>query len=145
MRLTTFTDYTFRVLIYIGTHPEELTTVGELSQRYEISRHHLTKVIHYLGLQGYIETIRGKGGGIKLAAKPENINIGELVRDTEKNSVLAECLSKENSHCKILPACHLTEILREAQESFYQVLSQYTIADLIVNVDALDNLLDTRV
>jgi Rrf2 family nitric oxide-sensitive transcriptional repressor len=125
----------------MGLHPDELTTVAELSQRYDVSRNHLTKVIHYLGQQGYIETIRGKGGGIKLAAKPENISIGELVRDTEKNSALAECFSKENCHCKILPACRLTGILQEAQESFYQVLSQYTIADLIINADELDNLL----
>lgn len=141
MRLTTFTDYTIRVLIFMGMHPEQLTTVGELAQRYDISRNHLTKVIHYLGQQGYIETLRGKGGGIRLAIEPQDINIGTLVRDTEKNSALAECFSKQTCHCKILPACRLTGILKEAQESFYQVLDKYSVADLIVNVSVLENLL----
>ncbi|MCW8955464.1 MAG: Rrf2 family transcriptional regulator, partial [Gammaproteobacteria bacterium] len=119
-------------------------TVGELAQRYDISRNHLTKVIHYLGQQGYIETSRGKGGGIRLATKPENINIGELVRDTEKNTALAECFNKGSCHCKIQPACRLTGILAEAQQAFYKVLNQYSIADLIVNADALENLLIIR-
>ena len=141
MRLTTFTDYTIRVLIYSAIHPEQIVTVGELAEKYEISRNHLTKVIHYLGQQGYVETLRGKGGGIRLATPAEKINLGQLIRDTEKNSFLAECFNKESCHCKILPACRLTGILREAQEAFYQVLGQYTIADLIVNAAKLDNLL----
>lgn len=144
MRLTTFTDYTIRVLIYAAIHLEEILTVGELAERYEISRNHLTKVIHYLGQQGYVETLRGKGGGIKLAIPAEKISLGQLVRDTEKNSFLAECFNKESCNCKILPACRLTGILREAQEAFYQVLSQYTIADLIVNASRLENLLVFR-
>ncbi len=141
MRLTTFTDYTIRVLIFMGIHPEQSTTVGELAQRYDISRNHLTKVIHYLGQQGYIETQRGKGGGIKLAINPEDINIGKLIRDTEKHTALAECFNKGNCQCKILSACRLTGILREAQESFYRVLDKYTVADLIVNANKLENLL----
>ncbi len=145
MRLTTFTDYTIRVLIYMGLHPGELTTVAELAQRYDISRNHLTKVIHYLGKQGYIETLRGKGGGIRLAARPAAINIGELVRDTEKNSTLVECFSPGACQCKITPACRLTGILHEAQEAFYQVLGKYTLADLLKNADALEKLLTIQV
>lgn len=141
MRLTTFTDYTMRVLIYMGLHPEELTTVAELAQRYDISRNHLTKVIHHLGQHGYIETLRGKGGGIRLAAKPADINLGTLVRETEKNTALAECFSSKACHCKITPACRLSAILVEAQEAFYQVLGKYTVADLIKNPDALNKLL----
>ncbi len=99
MRLTTFTDYTIRVLIYMGIHPDELSTVAELAERYDISRNHLTKVIHYLGQRGYIETMRGKGGGIRLAARPGDINIGDLVRDTEKSSQLVECL-RQASQCR---------------------------------------------
>lgn len=141
MRLTTFTDYTIRVLIFMGIHPGQITTVGELALRYDISRNHLTKVIHYMGQQGYIETLRGKGGGIKLAMSPEQINIGTLVRDTEKNTALAECFNGDDCHCRILPACRLTGILHEAQESFYRVLDHYTVADLIVNANQLEELL----
>lgn len=141
MRLTTFTDYTIRVLIYMGLHPDELTTVAELAERYDISRNHLTKVIHYLGQRGDIETLRGKGGGIRLATRPGDINIGDLVRDTEKSSKLVECFMPKDSHCKITPACRLTGILVEAQEAFYQVLAKYTVADLIQNSTALDELL----
>jgi Rrf2 family nitric oxide-sensitive transcriptional repressor len=142
MRLTTFTDYTIRVLLYMGLHPDELTTVGELAQRYEISRNHLTKVIHYLGQHGYIETLRGRGGGIRLATRPADINIGALVRETEKNSMLVECFTPAANHCKITPACRLSGILREAQEAFYQVLGKYSVADLITNPAALDKLLE---
>ena len=144
MRLTTFTDYTIRVLIYAGLHPGELTTVAELAERYDISRNHLTKVIHYLGQRGYIETLRGKGGGIRLAAQPGEINLGALIRDTEKNSALVECFSPTTCHCKITPACRLTGILVEAQEAFYQVLGKYTVADLIRNADTLDKLLSGK-
>lgn len=141
MRLTTFTDYTMRVLIYMGLHPDELTTVAELAKRYDISRNHLTKVIHHLGQHGYIETLRGKGGGIRLAAKPADINLGSLVRETEKNTALAECFSANACHCKITPACRLTGILVEAQEAFYRVLEKYSVADLIKTPETLNKLL----
>lgn len=144
MRLTTFTDYTIRVLIYSAIHPKKIVTVGELAEIYEISRNHLTKVIHYLGQQGYVETLRGKGGGIKLAKNAQSINLGKLIRDTEKSSFLAECFNQESCDCKILPACRLTGILKEAQDAFYKVLGHYTIADLIVNPAKLENLLILR-
>lgn len=143
MRLTTFSDYTFRVLIYMGLHPDELITVAELAKRYEISRNHLTKVIHYLGQSGYIETLRGKGGGIRLAVKPSEINLGKLARDTEKNSVLVECFTPNDSQCKITPACSLAGILLEAQEGFYKVLDKYCVEDIIKNPTSLSQLLSS--
>lgn len=141
MRLTTFTDYTFRVLIYLGLHQDRLATVGELADCYAISRNHLTKVVHYLGQHGYIETVRGKGGGIKLALSPEVIQVGVLVRDTEKNSLLVECFSLGHCHCKIVPTCQLTGILQEAQQAFFQVLDRYSLNDLIQDRDKLEALL----
>lgn len=141
MRLTTFTDYSMRVLIYMGLYPDEWTTVSELAERYDISRNHLTKVIHNLGQLGYIETLRGKGGGIRMLARPEEINLGALVRETEKNSSLVECFTADSSKCRIMPACRLTGILAEAQEAFYQVLDKYTVADLIKNPGSLKKLL----
>ena len=144
MRLTTFTDYTIRVLIYLAMHPDELTTVAELAQRYEISRNHLTKVIHHLGQQGYIETLRGKGGGIRLATSAADINLRILIRETEKNSALVECFAPSVNHCKITSACRLSGVLHEAQEAFYQVLDKYSVSDLVTNPAALDRLLDIR-
>lgn len=144
MRLTTFTDYTIRVLIYLAMHPDELTTVAELAQRYEISRNHLTKVIHHLGQQGYIETLRGKGGGVRLATSAADINLRILIRETEKNSALVECFAPSVNHCKITSACRLSGVLHEAQEAFYQVLDKYSVSDLVTSPAALDRLLDIR-
>lgn len=141
MRLTTFTDYTIRVLIYLGLHPDRLTTAAELAERYQVSRNHLTKVVHFLAQQGYIDTLRGKGGGVRLARKPEDITIGRVIRESERDSVLVECFNKESCQCRILPACRLTGILREAERAFYQVLDGYTLSDLIKNDRALDALL----
>jgi len=124
----------------MGIFPDKTTTVSELAVQYAVSRNHLNKVAHYLSQQGYVETSRGKGGGMKLALPPERINIGQLVRDTEKNSALVECFNPGNCHCRILPACRLTGILREAQEAFYASLDQYTIADLITKPDRLQDL-----
>lgn len=141
MRLTTFTDYTIRVLIYLAQDQEKLATVGELAESYGISRNHLTKVVHYLGQQGYIDTLRGKGGGIRLALNPETINIGQLVRQTERNSALVECFNPDGSACRIASACHLAGLLAEAQEAFYRVLEKYTLADLIIDAHAFNRLL----
>lgn len=141
MRLTTFTDYTIRVLIFLALDREKLTTVGQLASSYGVSRNHLTKVVHYLGQQGYIETLRGKGGGMRLAQNPDGINIGALVRQTERNSVLVECFNPDGCECRIAPACRLAGVLAEAQEAFYQVLEKYTLADLMINAPALDQLL----
>lgn len=145
MRLTTFTDYTIRVLIFLALDREKLATVGELATSYGVSHNHLTKVVHYLGQQGYIETLRGKGGGIRLALSPDVINIGVLIRQTEQNSILVECFNPESSQCRILPACRLAGVLTEAQEAFYQVLEKYTLADLMDNASALDHLLSGHV
>lgn len=144
MRLTTFTDYTIRVLIYIGLRPGELTTVGKLAELYGISRNHLTKVVHYLGRQGHIETLRGKGGGFRLACRPEALSLGELVRGTEKNTILVECFNPDGCDCKIMPACHLTEILAEAQSAFYRVLGKYTLKDLLRKEAGLKSLLQVN-
>lgn len=144
MRLTTFTDYTIRVLIYLALNRQRLATVGELATSYGVSRNHLTKVVHTLGQQGYIETLRGKGGGIRLALDPDRINIGVVVRQTEQNSVLVECFNPESCECKILPACRLAGILAEAREAFYQVLERYTLADLVVDTTALEQLLSSH-
>ncbi len=132
MRLTTFTDYSLRVLMYAGLHRDRLVTIAEMAQDYGISANHLMKVVHFLAQQGYLETTRGKGGGIRLANDPAAINLGDLVLHTESNNVLVECFSPATSRCRLLPACLLQGVLHEAQEAFYKVLGGYTLADLLV-------------
>src|SRR5665213_1802409 len=100
MRLTAFTDYTLRVLVYLGVHPGRQVTIADISASYAISSNHLMKVVHHLGKRGYIETLRGKGGGMRLARAPELVNVGEVVRDSEEMA-LVECFDKAASCCAI--------------------------------------------
>lgn len=131
MQLTRFTDYSLRVLIYLGTHPDSLATVAAIAGEHGISRHHLTRVVHQLGLKGYIETVRGKGGGFRLARQPRRIKIGDVVRDMESGFELAECFQPGNAACRLLPACALKPALAEAGRAFLSSLDQYSLADLL--------------
>lgn len=130
MRLTTYTDYTMRVLIYLGLQQGHLVTISDIAQAYGISENHLMKVVHGLAQRGDVETIRGKGGGMRLARKPEEINIGETIRATEGKGGLLACVESE-SDCCIQQACALIGILKEAQMALYGVLDRYTLADLL--------------
>lgn len=130
MRLTRYTDYSLRVLIYLGVNEEGLGTISAISERYGISRNHIMKVVFELGRLGYIETIRGKGGGIRLRRPPEQINVGELVRHTESDLNIVECFGSGNA-CHITPTCVLKGVLGEALSAFLNVLDSYTLADLI--------------
>jgi Rrf2 family nitric oxide-sensitive transcriptional repressor len=141
MRLTTFSDYTLRVLIYLGVHDDEIATVGQIAGAYGISANHLTKVVHYLAQGGYIETARGKGGGMRLGLAPEKINLGELVRGTEDNRELVECFDRDRSDCRIESACVLRGVLGQALDAFFRSLDAYTLADLIVPKPRLANML----
>jgi Rrf2 family nitric oxide-sensitive transcriptional repressor len=131
MRLTRYTDYALRVLLYLGTHPDKLATIGEIATYHNISRNHLMKVVHQLGALGYIDTLRGKGGGIRLAHKPEEIILGDVVRHTEENLEIVECFTPGNSECIIQPGCRLKTVLDEALGSFLATLDLYTLADFL--------------
>lgn len=141
MRLTTFTDYSLRVMIYLGVRANELATIGDIAAAYGVSKNHLMKVVHFLGQRGYVETLRGKSGGLRLARAPEEINLGQLVRATESNTVLLECFEPQSSQCKIEPVCKLRGILGRSLQAFFAVLDQHTLADVLRNREQLVNVL----
>lgn len=138
MRLTVYTDYSLRVLMYLGARDvEQLSTIQEIADAYNISKNHLMKVTYDLGKLGYIETIRGRGGGIRLAKDPNNIIIGEVVRQTEEDFHIVECFDKENNLCKIAPECRLKGVLYEALQAYLKVLDQYTLEEVLQSKQSL--------
>lgn len=141
MKFTSFTDYSLRVLIYLGTQPQRLATIAEIATAYDISEHHLTKVVHFLGKQGWLANVRGKGGGLRLGLAPEEICVGDVVRQTEGEAMPAECFEPGGGECCIAPACALRGVLEEAFDALYAVLDRYTLADLVRNRRALLGLL----
>ena len=145
MSLTLYTDYSLRVLIYLVVKGnKELTTIQEIADNYNISKNHLMKVTYDLGQLGFIETIRGRGGGIRLQVDPKDINIGKLVRHTEEDFHIVECFDRENNTCKIAPACQLKHVLYEALQAYLKVLDQYTLADFLHSNEKLYHLLDIK-
>ena len=141
MRLTTFTDYSLRVLIFLAAEPERRATIREIAQAFDISENHLMKVAHVLGKAGLLANVRGKGGGLQLAKEPRAINIGRVVRTTEGRPMPAACFTGEQDACVITPVCRLRGVLREAVGTFYGVLDRYTLEDLVRNRRALGELL----
>lgn len=130
MQITQFTDYSLRLLIYLARLPDPgVATVSEVADFHQISRHHLIKIAAMLSAEGYIQSARGKGGGISLAKSPELIGMGELVRKTELNMNLVECFDLPTNQCRLISGCTLKGILYEAQSAFMNVLDQYTLAD----------------
>lgn len=142
MRLTVYTDYSLRVLMYVAVKPDPLPTIGAIAQSYGISRNHLMKVVYELGLAGYLDTVRGKHGGLRLARPAQDIVLGEVVRRTEPDMALAPCLGAGDSSCVITPGCKLRRALHEARTAFLKVLDGYTLADLVENRQMLAMLLE---
>ena len=126
MRLTRYTDYALRVLLYLGAQPDRICSIAEIARAYGISQNHLMKVAHDLGKAGYVEGVRGRSGGIRLAKPADRIRVGAVVRHTEEGFDLADCGS-----CVIAPACGLSGVLSEALAAFMAVLDRYTLADLL--------------
>ncbi len=141
MQLTLYTDYSLRVLIYLGIRPGQQATITEIADAYKISRNHLVKVVHNLANWGYITTTRGRGGGMMLAHKPEDICLGEVVRRTEPNFNMVECFDKETNTCPISPCCILIKGLKVARKAFLDVLDSFTLADAVKNGDELSQYL----
>ena len=130
MRLTTMTDYALRLLMYAAQHPGRRCTISEVAGVYGISEAHLMKITHKLGLAGWLETVRGKGGGMRLAATPAEINLGAVVRSVEPDFALVDCLTAATA-CRLTGDCRLTGIFSEALQSFMAHLDRHTLADLL--------------
>jgi Rrf2 family nitric oxide-sensitive transcriptional repressor len=139
MRITSFTDYSLRVLMYLALQPDRLATIPQIAAAYDISENHLTKVVHALGKSGVIESLRGKGGGIRLASEAQAIRLGAIVRSAEGEAAIVECLGAA-PQCCLTPACRLKGALGEAFAAFYAVLDNYTLADMVSQPRAMARL-----
>lgn len=126
MRLTRFSDYAVRVLLYLAAHTDRLCSIAEIAKAYDISQNHLMKVVSDLAASGFIQSLRGRGGGIRLACSPQDINIGKLIRHTEGEIDLAGC-----GECRLNGICRLPGPLDLALEAFFAVLERYTLAQVM--------------
>lgn len=133
MQLTRFTDLSLRVLMYLGVHPDTLATIGEVADAYRVPHSHLVKVVHRLATLGYVETVRGNGGGLRLARSPRLITVGAVVRDTEENLNVLDCFDLKNKDvdCPLLPTCALRSVLMRARDNFLSTLDGVTLQDLL--------------
>ena len=140
MRFTLYTDFALRTLIQVALNDGKLTTINDIARSFGISKQHLTKVVSDLGQKGYLDTVRGRGGGIRLHRPPRDINIGQVVRETEDKLDVIGCLGRRD-YCPIERVCVLRNALRDATQAFFGVLDTYSLADLIKPKKALSSLL----
>ena len=131
MRLTTFTDYTLRALMYLGANRDRLVTIQEIADAHGVSKNHLTKVVHQLGLAGLVETIRGRHGGLRLKLEPSAITLGEVVRCTESDFHMAECFDEDSAPCPLAASCRLRFALAEATSAYLAVLDSQSLESLL--------------
>lgn len=130
MRLTVMSDYSLRVLMYLGAKPEQRATIQEIARAYGISENHLMKVVHGLGRHGFVETVRGRGGGLRLARPAEDIRVGDVIRSVEDDFALVECF-RNSDCCRITDICRLRGVLKLALDAYFKVLDEWTLAGLV--------------
>jgi Rrf2 family nitric oxide-sensitive transcriptional repressor len=133
MQLTQFTDYGLRSLMYLAAQPDRLCSVREIAEHYAISRNHLVKVAHRLAQLGYVTSSKGKGGGIRLACKPQELRLGDLVLALEPNMYLVECFNRAANTCTVVSACKLKHFLADASKVFINTLDQHTLDDVVIS------------
>ena len=131
MRLTVYTDYALRLLMYLAVKDDGLATIAEVAGSYGISKNHLMKVAHQLGMAGYVDTVRGRGGGLRLAKPVAAINLGDVVRHTEPDMALVSCFEPIEAPCAIRSCCVLRRALARAADAFLGVLDEYSLDDLV--------------
>jgi len=132
MRLSVYTDYALRLLMYLALKKDGLATIAEIAATYEISKNHLMKVAYELVVAGYVVSVRGRGGGLRLAGPAEAIRIGEVVRKTGKDMALVSCMKPDDTSCALFPACVLRRAMKLASAAFLEALDNYTLGDLIL-------------
>ena len=137
MRLSEYTDYTLRVLMYCAAHRQRLVTIGELADQHGLSRNHLMKVVNDLARQGLIETTRGRGGGLRLLKEPAAIRIGDVVRASETDFRLVECFNPATNACTLSPSCRLKHLFDEALQGYFRALDGATLADMTSDLPAV--------
>jgi Rrf2 family nitric oxide-sensitive transcriptional repressor len=133
LRLTLHTDYALRMLMLLALEPDALHTIEEIASRYRISRNHLMKVTQTLAGAGFVESLRGRGGGLRLGKPAAEIILGEVIRATEDGFNLVECFDRKNNSCMVAPVCGLRGPLEEALLAFLAALDRYSLADLVAN------------
>lgn len=141
MRLTFYSDYSLRLLMYAALKQDKLVTIQEVADAYGISKNHLMKVAFELGRKGYLETVRGRGGGLRLARAPDKIGLGEVVRAMEEDFAMVECFDPKANSCVISGPCRLRGALFRALKAYFSVLDEYTLADLAAPRPALARIL----
>lgn len=144
MRMTFHTDYALRMLVYVAMRPDRICTVSEIAESYGLSRNHMLKVAQTLAKLGYVETIRGRAGGVRLGKPAAQINIGDCVRATEEDFSLVECMQSTGGVCILSPTCRLKGMFSEALSAYLAVLDKYTLADAVRNRRDLELLLGVK-
>ena len=131
MRLSDYTDYTLRVLMYCATHRDRLVTIAEVADSHRVSKNHLMKIVNDLARQGLLETTRGRGGGMRLLKDPAQIRIGDVVRASETDFRLVECFDLETNSCHLVPSCQLRQVIDRALKAYFRELDGATLADIV--------------
>ena len=131
MRLTTYTDYALRTLMYLAANRDRLVTIQDIADAHGIAKNHLTKVVHQLGILGFVESLRGRKGGLRLGKEPAQINIGAVVRSTEPDFYMAECFDPQKNNCRLSSACILKDTLYQATAAYLAVLDGVTLEILM--------------
>jgi Rrf2 family nitric oxide-sensitive transcriptional repressor len=133
MRLTSYTDYSLRALMFLALNRDHLVTIGDIAQTHNIAKNHLTKVVHHLGTLGFVETVRGRSGGLRLAREPADISIGEVVRHTESDFYMASCFDESAPGCLYAAGCEMRGALARATKAFLDVLDGVTLEQMVRN------------
>jgi Rrf2 family nitric oxide-sensitive transcriptional repressor len=141
MRLTLYTDYALRVLMHAALRQPAVSTIDEVADAFSISRNHLVKVVQALGQNGFLSTRRGVGGGFTLGMPPARIRLGDVVRLTESDERVIDCVGRHDSPCRIFPVCRLKSVLDEAAAAFFDVLDRYSLEDLVKRQSEMRKLL----
>jgi Rrf2 family nitric oxide-sensitive transcriptional repressor len=131
MRLTSYTDYALRTLMFLALNRDRLVTIGDIAESHKIAKNHLTKVVHHLGTLGFVETVRGRSGGMRLGREPADIRIGDVVRQTESDFYMASCFDANAPGCIYAAGCEMRGALARATTAFLEVLDQITLEQMV--------------